>query len=160
VELEEEGISVEIIDPLTLNPFDKETIVNSVKKTGRLVVAHEAPYKFGVSAEIITEVIEACMGDLKAPPVRACSRRTAVPSGSSEWRAILSKNDIRKGVYKVLGKPYPDAPEFHAPSGIADIFGSAPAEGMPSTGVGDAEESSTKADPDGSVFSTDGAIMA
>jgi pyruvate dehydrogenase E1 component beta subunit len=142
-ELEEDGISVEIIDPLTLNPFDKETVVNSVKKTGRLVVAHEAPYKFGVSAEIIAEVMEECMGDLITPPIRACSPRTAVPSGSAEWRVMLSKNDIRKAVYKVMDKAYPDKPEYHKSSTLTEVT-----------------SEYEKAIPDGSVFSLDGAIFA
>src|SRR5207244_99858 len=53
-----EGISVEVIDPRTLNPLDIDTIVESVKKTGRLVVAHDAYGRAGIGAEIAMQVQE------------------------------------------------------------------------------------------------------
>ena len=121
--LAEEGISVEVIDPLTLNPLDTKTIFESVKKTGRLIVSHEAPYKFGASAEIITQVAEHCKDYLKAPPVRVCSPRTAVPSGESEFRAMLKRRDIAEAIFKMMGREMPDKPAFTAPNSPADFFG-------------------------------------
>jgi pyruvate/2-oxoglutarate/acetoin dehydrogenase E1 component len=73
VRLEQEGISVEVIDPRTLAPFDKETILNSVAKTGRLVIADEAYASCGVSAEIAAIVASEALYDLDAPIHRICT---------------------------------------------------------------------------------------
>ena len=69
-ELESIGISAEVIDPMTLVPFDKETVVNSVKKTGRLVVVHEAHQSAGWGAEVAAMVTEEAFRYLDAPPLR------------------------------------------------------------------------------------------
>lgn len=69
-ELESIGISAEVIDPMTLVPFDKETVVNSVKKTGRLVVVHEAHRNAGWGAEVAAMVTEEAFRYLDAPPLR------------------------------------------------------------------------------------------
>lgn len=69
-ELESIGISAEVIDPMTLVPFDKETVVNSVKKTGRLVVVHEAHQNAGWGAEVAAMVTEEAFRYLDAPPLR------------------------------------------------------------------------------------------
>lgn len=103
-ELAEEGINLEVIDIRSICPLDKRTIIDSVKKTGRLVVSHEAPYKFGPCTEIITSVIEEAMDDLKAAPVRACTPMTAIPSLSPEMETIVTKDQIRDAIYKVMGK--------------------------------------------------------
>src|SRR5580698_2982530 len=68
--LEKEGISVEVIDPRTLVPFDKETILRSVAKTGRLVIVDEAYAACGVSAEIGAIVASDALYDLEAPVLR------------------------------------------------------------------------------------------
>jgi pyruvate/2-oxoglutarate/acetoin dehydrogenase E1 component len=70
--LEKEGISVEVIDPRTLSPFDKETILTSVAKTGRLVVLDEAYAACGVSAEIAAIVAGEALYELDAPVHRIC----------------------------------------------------------------------------------------
>lgn len=69
----EDGISVEVIDPLTLSPLDKEPILESVKKTGRLVTVHEAWIPCGMGAEIGAIVYEECFDYLQAPLVRVGS---------------------------------------------------------------------------------------
>lgn len=69
-ELAKEGISAEVIDPMTLVPFDKETVINSVKKTGRMVVVHEAHRTAGWGAEVAAMVTEEAFRYLDAPPVR------------------------------------------------------------------------------------------
>lgn len=66
-ELAREGISVEIVDPRTISPIDKETILESVEKTNRLVVAHEAVRAFGIGAEIAASVQEEAFDFLDAP---------------------------------------------------------------------------------------------
>ena len=74
-----EGISVEIVDLRTVNPWDKETVLKSVAKTGRAVVVHEAPRSFGVGAEIAATIQEELFGQLKAPVLRVASRDVTVP---------------------------------------------------------------------------------
>lgn len=69
-ELESLGISAEVIDPMTLVPLDKQTIVESVKKTGRLVLVHEAHRNAGWGAEVASMVTEEAFRYLDAPPVR------------------------------------------------------------------------------------------
>jgi len=71
--LEQEGVSVEIIDPRTLAPFDRETILTSVAKTGRLVIVDEAYAACGVSAEIAAIVAGEALYELDAPILRICT---------------------------------------------------------------------------------------
>ena len=66
-ELEEAGISVELIDLRTISPWDKQTVLASAEKTGRAVVVHEALRAFGVGAEIAATIQEELFGKLKAP---------------------------------------------------------------------------------------------
>ena len=54
--LEEEGIDVEIIDLRTILPWDRETVINSVKKTGKCIVTHEAPLTCGFGAELVSKI--------------------------------------------------------------------------------------------------------
>ena len=71
--LEAEGISIEIIDLRTIKPFDEEIIINSLKKTGRLLIADTGWTTGGVSAEIAARIGEKAFGLLKAPIVRVAS---------------------------------------------------------------------------------------
>src|SRR5262249_48962094 len=73
-QLAEEGIELEVLDPRTLVPLDEQAIVDSVKKTGRLIVSHEAYTRGGYAAEIISRVVEAAFDYLDAPPLRVCAR--------------------------------------------------------------------------------------
>jgi pyruvate dehydrogenase E1 component beta subunit len=73
------GIECEVIDLRTLWPVDIETIINSVKKTGRIVVVHEAPRSCGFAAELITLVNEKAFLHLEAPPVRVTGFDTPFP---------------------------------------------------------------------------------
>ena len=77
--LAESGISAEVIDPMTLVPLDKETILNSVKKTGRLVVVHEAHRTAGWGAEIASMVAEEAFPYLDAPPIRLGTKACPLP---------------------------------------------------------------------------------
>lgn len=77
--LEKDGISVELIDPRTITPLDKETIKQSVKKTGRLVIVHEAVKIAGVGAEIAAMVQEEAFDYLDAPIQRVAAPFTPVP---------------------------------------------------------------------------------
>lgn len=73
------GISCELIDLRTLLPWDMETVVNSVTKTGRLVVSHEAPITGGFAAEIAATVQKECFLSLEAPIQRVCGYDTPFP---------------------------------------------------------------------------------
>jgi pyruvate dehydrogenase E1 component beta subunit len=76
---EEEGISVEVFDPRTLQPLDEEALVESVQKTNRCVVAHEAVTRMGYGAEIAAVVQERCFDYLDAPVERVGSKFTPLP---------------------------------------------------------------------------------
>ena len=73
------GISAEVVDPMTLVPLDKETIVNSVKKTGRMVVVHEAHRNAGWGAEVAAMVTEEAFRYLDAPPLRLGTKACPLP---------------------------------------------------------------------------------
>ncbi len=77
---EKENISIEVINLRSLNPLDLETIIASVQKTGRCVVAHEAPKTQGFGAEIASQIMERCFFYLEAPVVRCCGLDTPFPN--------------------------------------------------------------------------------
>ena len=81
--LSSDGLSVEVIDPRTLAPLDIDTIVESVKKTGRLVIVHLAHKTGGVGAEIAQQVTELAFDSLDGPVVRVAS--ADVPVGASQF---------------------------------------------------------------------------
>jgi pyruvate/2-oxoglutarate/acetoin dehydrogenase E1 component len=74
-----EGIQVEVIDPRTLSPIDWETLVGSVEKTGRLVVAHEAPRTGGPGGELVASLVERCFYALRSPPTRVAGADVVYP---------------------------------------------------------------------------------
>jgi len=76
---EAEGISVEVVDPRTLQPLDEKTLVDSVKKTNRCVVAHEAVTRMGFSAEVAAVIQHQAFDWLDAPIERVGSRFTPIP---------------------------------------------------------------------------------
>ena len=77
--MEEAGVSAEIIDLRTVSPWDRETVLASVAKTGRLLVAHEAVMQFGIGAEIAATVSKELFGTLKAPVERLGAPYAPVP---------------------------------------------------------------------------------
>jgi len=81
----EEGISCEVIDLQTIIPWDVDTIEASVKKTGRLVVTHEAPQTNGFGAEIVSKIQERCFLSLEAPIQRVCGHDTHFPYAWEEF---------------------------------------------------------------------------
>ena len=89
---EQENISCEVIDLQTLLPWDIETVVQSVQKTGRLIVSHEAPVTNGFGAEIAATVQEQAFLSLEAPVVRVCGLDTPFPlAHEAEYMPDASK---------------------------------------------------------------------
>lgn len=90
----EAGISVELIDLRTIYPIDKETIVASVKKTGRIVIVAEAPTSFSVGAELMAIANEEAFLYLEAPPKRVMGFDTIVPLAKGEPFYMVSPDRI------------------------------------------------------------------
>jgi pyruvate dehydrogenase E1 component beta subunit len=88
-ELASEGITAEVIDPRSISPLDIETIVTSVKKTGRLIVTHEAVEQGGVGAEIIARVQQEAFFYLDSPVLRVAAPFAPVPAGPTLEKAFL-----------------------------------------------------------------------
>jgi pyruvate dehydrogenase E1 component beta subunit len=104
-DLESEGVSIEVIDPRSIFPLDIDTIVESVKKTGRLVVAHEAYQRGGVGAEIAIQVMERAFDYLDAPIERVAGANCPVPYATNlERLAIPGKEEIVEAARRTLGK--------------------------------------------------------
>jgi pyruvate dehydrogenase E1 component beta subunit len=101
----EEGVECEVIDPRTLKPLDMDTILQSVKKTGRLVVVHEANRTLGIGAEIAARVQEEAFDYLDAPVVRVGAPDIPMPFS---WKllqaAIPQEADVVRAVRQVLGR--------------------------------------------------------
>jgi len=98
-----EGISCEVIDPVWLSPFDWETIFASVRKTGRLVVAHEGHLTGGWGGEVAARVAEECFSSLRAPIKRVASKDVPMPFAPSLESAIVpAAADIEKAIRDVV----------------------------------------------------------
>lgn len=97
----EEGISMEIIDLRTISPIDEETIIESVKKTGRFVVVHEAVKSYGPGAELISLVNEKAFLHLEAAPTRVTGFDITVPLARGEKHHFLTPEKIAHSIRKV-----------------------------------------------------------
>ena len=95
-------LSVEILDLLTLNPLDHDAIIASVKKTGRLVVVHEAPRTAGLAGEIYARVCEDAFYHLRAPMMRVCGWDVPFPLLAREAAYIPDKQRIAAAIVKVM----------------------------------------------------------
>lgn len=103
--LEAEGIDAEVVDLRTIVPLDKDTIINSVKKTGRAVVVHEAHKTCGVGAEISSIIMEEAFHYLDAPVIRLGAKACPLPFNLGlENEVIPQESDIVNVVRKVLYK--------------------------------------------------------
>lgn len=101
-ELAGEGIEVEVLDPRTILPLDRQAIIDSVKKTSRLVIVHEAPAFLGFGAEVAALVAEECIYYLDSPVKRVTSDFVPIPVGRSEDLILPSKERIIAAVRAVL----------------------------------------------------------
>ncbi|MBU4690983.1 alpha-ketoacid dehydrogenase subunit beta [Mycoplasma zalophi] len=105
-QLNEEGFegSVEVIDLQTLKPMDTETIVNSVKKTGKVIAVTEAVSTLSIASEIITRVNEHCFDDLKAAPVRLAGPDVTIPLPALEPLFMVDAKKIAHEIKELYKK--------------------------------------------------------
>lgn len=102
--LQKEGVSCEVIDLATLSPIDHDTILESVAKTGRLVIVHEAARNCGIGAEIAATVAEQGLYDLQAPIRRVTGYDTVMPLFRLEYDYIPSVARIMDAVRDTLAE--------------------------------------------------------
>ncbi len=95
-------VSIEIIDLLTISPLDAETIVASVKKTGRCVVVQEAPRSFGVAAEVIAVINDQALMHLEAPALRVTGYDVITPYFGRELDYLPGPERIRRAIEETL----------------------------------------------------------
>lgn len=106
--LAQEGLSVEVIDPRTLVPLDIDTIIESVRKTGRLVVADPAHRTCSAAAEISALVVEEAFESLQAPIVRVTTPDTQIPfSPALEKQLYPTRTTITEAIRRVTGERGP-----------------------------------------------------
>jgi pyruvate dehydrogenase E1 component beta subunit len=104
-EAEEKGVSVEVVDPRTLQPLDEKTIVDSVKKTSRCVVAHEAVTRMGFGAEVAAVVQHQAFDWLDAPIERVGAKFTPIPFAPiMEEFVVPHANDVLAAIYRTMGR--------------------------------------------------------
>ena len=97
-----DGIFPEVIDLRTLAPLDRETVLQSVKRTGRLVVVHEAPKTCGLGAEIAAFIAERAMFQLEAPVLRITGQDITVPLAKGEDYYYPSAGRVAWGIKKIM----------------------------------------------------------
>jgi len=100
----DEGISIEVIDLRSLSPVDYVTVEASVRKTGRLVVTHEAARTGGIGGEIVAVVTERCFESLAAAPVRVTGFDIPFPAAKLESHHVPDLDRMLDGVDRVLGR--------------------------------------------------------
>jgi acetoin:2,6-dichlorophenolindophenol oxidoreductase subunit beta len=102
-ELAKEGIDVEVIDPRTIVPFDRETLIQSVKKTGRILVVDEGYERCGVAGEIIADLLKDVFYDLDLPPERLTTENTPIPfSPVLEFSLIPNQEKIFRKIKAMM----------------------------------------------------------
>ncbi len=100
--LAEQGISAEVIDVATIKPLDTETIIESVQKTGRCVIVHEAARTGGMGAEIAAQLADAGLWHLQAPVKRVAGYDSVMPLYKMEMKYMPSVNRILNAVNEVM----------------------------------------------------------
>jgi pyruvate dehydrogenase E1 component beta subunit len=102
---EDEGISLEVIDLRSLSPVDYDSVAASVRKTGRVVVAHEASREAGVAAEVIASITERCFEYLEAAPLRVTGHDVPYPPAKLEKYHLPDLDRLLDAVDRVLDRP-------------------------------------------------------
>ncbi len=100
----EDGVSVEVIDLRSLAPIDFETVEASVRRTGRLVITHEASQSGGLGAEIAASITDRCFYHLEAPPQRVTGFDVPYPPAKLEEHYLPDLDRILDAVDRVLGR--------------------------------------------------------
>lgn len=100
----DEGIEIEVVDLRSISPLDVDAVVASVERTGRLVVAHEAPAEASVASELITSVVERAFAALEAPPERVTGYDTPYPPSAIESHYLPGLDRILDAVDRTLGR--------------------------------------------------------
>ena len=102
-QLEQEGISVEVVDIRSLRPLDRPTIIESVKKTNRAVVIEEDWYSYGIGAEIAASIQEEAFDYLDAPVLRVAGIEVPLPYAAKLSQASKpGAQDLKRAIYRVL----------------------------------------------------------
>lgn len=101
---EDEGLSLEVIDLRSLSPVDYGTVAASVRRTGRVVVTHEASREAGVAAEVIASITEKCFHYLEAPPLRVTGHDVPYPPAKLEQHHLPDLDRILDAVDRVMGR--------------------------------------------------------
>jgi pyruvate dehydrogenase E1 component beta subunit len=102
IEILKDKIDIELIDLRTVSPLDTETIINSVKKTGKCVIVQEAPKTLGLASEIIARINEKALYSLEAPVERVCGFDTIVPLRLYEDYYLPSASKIVSAIERVV----------------------------------------------------------
>lgn len=113
----DEGIEIEVIDLRSISPLDVDTVVASVERTGRLVVAHEAPKEASVSSELVASIVERCFASLQAAPERVTAYDTPYPPSAFEESYLPSVDRILDAVDRALGRRHSRSDAQHALQG-------------------------------------------
>lgn len=100
--LSEEGVEAEIVDLRTIYPWDEDTVVDSVRRTGRLVVVQEPPRTAGIAAEVAATVAEHAAYDLQAPVMRVCGFDAPMPHFAIEEQGLVDADDVVAAVRHVM----------------------------------------------------------
>jgi pyruvate dehydrogenase E1 component beta subunit len=100
---EEEGRSLEVIDLRTLSPLDMPPVYESVRRTGRCVMVHEAPITLGLGAEIAARVTEECFYSLESPVLRVCGFDTPYPASRHEEEYLPDLDRVLDAVDRTFG---------------------------------------------------------
>ncbi|MFK4850724.1 alpha-ketoacid dehydrogenase subunit beta [Microbacterium sp. ZW T6_19] len=102
---EDDGISLEVIDLRSLSPVDYDSVAASVRKTGRVVVAHEASREAGVAAEVIASITERCFEYLESAPLRVTGHDVPYPPAKLEKFHLPDLDRLLDAVDRVLDRP-------------------------------------------------------
>jgi 2-oxoisovalerate dehydrogenase E1 component subunit beta len=98
----EDGTEIEVLDLRSLVPLDLEALAQSVRKTGRAVVVHEAPLTLGMGAEVVARIVEDCFDQLEAPVLRVTGYDTPYPPATIERFYLPSIDRILAAVQRVV----------------------------------------------------------
>jgi pyruvate/2-oxoglutarate/acetoin dehydrogenase E1 component len=100
--VKKKGISADVIDLRTINPLDEKAIIDSAKKTGRVLIVHEASLSFGVGAEVAASVAEKAIYELQAPVIRVASNSFPYPFPGYEKYYIPNELKVSKAIDRLL----------------------------------------------------------